>query len=286
MLVLARGSNHILEDMLVAFPMKFLSQIHESQSIQNQSFGCCSQIHQRNTSFEYPDQHYNMNFNIDQPNLIFDLGEALATHRQVSLPSSIPQAVANTQMTTTKGLTALPLDFSPTNYTVVLGRGKGAYNYCGNRRCRVIVKSFLRDFYKLETRSERSVIVSKVISIIKEACPVGSFVKMENGVWYQVPDKIAREKIFTMFRDVDKAESRESRRASSSSPEKLSTAAFAATTQTMPRTAKTVSLPPTQPDSLRGIFHPIMQNDDDSLAESLGSSKGFYDIDSCSLCTI
>lgn len=234
-----------------------------------------------------------MNFNIQEPNLIFTLGEALSTQQhQVAEPSAfVPVAIA--QRSAPKGLAMLPPDFTPTDYSVVLGRGKGAYNYIGNKRCRVIVKTFLQDFYSRETRSQRAVVVAKVIDIIKEACPIGSFVKIENGVWYQVSDKVAREKIFTMFRDVQNAEFREARRASCPpqtkvQQKKAKAASLAPTQQDSLRGLlhRSASLPPTQPDPITDIFHPIwLEDDDSSAAESMGS-RTFFDIDCCSLCTL
>lgn len=231
-----------------------------------------------------------MNFNFNQPNLISNLGEALSTQRQVVSSSTVPFEAPTAKPK--KGLKPLPQDFTPTGYSVILGRGKGSYNYVGNKRCRVIVKSFLDDFYGRETRSERAVTVSKVISVIRKAAPIGAFVKLDGGLWHEVSDKIAREKIFTMFRDVRDAECREALRASSSSPEKVTSKALRrASMPAKPDTMKSTSFPALQQDSLKDLFQPIMFTDIDdnslgeSLAESLGS-KLFYDIDSCSLCTI
>ena len=226
-----------------------------------------------------------MNFNFDEPSLIFNLGEVLSTQRQVAQPSVNNNETPLAKRPSTKGLTMLPPDFEPTNYSVILGRGKGSYNYVGNKRCRVIVKTFLQDFYQRETRSDRAIVVSKVINIIKEACPIGSFIKMENGMWHQVSDKVAREKIFTMFRDVQNAESREALRATSSSPQKLRATSLPAKTSNTEKKRAT-SIPVRQQNALRDLFAPIVLDDEeDSLGGSLGS-KNFYDIESCSLCTI
>ena len=38
-------------------------------------------------------------------------------------------------------------------------------------------------------------IVTKVINIVKEACPIGAFVKYEKGDWFSVGERAAREKV-------------------------------------------------------------------------------------------
>eukprot|EP00797_Seminavis_robusta_P000122 Sro100_g051130.1 n/a (242) ;mRNA; r:13136-13861 len=208
-----------------------------------------------------------------------------------------------------KGLTQLSPNFVPTNYSVILGRGKGAYNYVGNKRCRVIVKSFLGEYNKCNTRQERSVQVTKVLEIIREACPIGAFVKNENGSWYSVDEKIAREKIFTMFRDCQNSQARRSSssslrsslRSTSSSPHKMTASPSVQVSfpEPQPVVSENLKKPLTSISASReepavdhlpppaDIFEPIMFDDEDSLGESLGSNCGsFYDIDSCSLCTI
>jgi hypothetical protein len=232
-------------------------------------------------------------------------------------PSHSAAAAATSSKNPKKGLTELPTDFNPTNYSVILGRGKGSYNYVGNKRCRVIVNSFLGEYNKCNNRQERSVIVSKVLDIIEDACPIGGFIKQENGLWYTVEERIAREKIFTMFRDCQNAQTGRSpassvrscmRSSVSSSPHKLTSVSLPETKShrldinfpdALPL-APDLSIPvgaadnavalngveDVQPPSSVDIFEPIKFDDEESLGESEATAGSFYDIDSCSLCTI
>lgn len=89
----------------------------------------------------------------------------------------------------------LPVDFTPGPLSVIIARGKQAYNHTGNRRFRVILEMKLKSYAKAKSKLEKSLIVSNVIDTIREASPVGSFVKQERGQWYEVSDSIARERV-------------------------------------------------------------------------------------------
>mmetsp|Transcript_19821 Transcript_19821/g.48700 ORF Transcript_19821/g.48700 Transcript_19821/m.48700 type:complete len:280 (+) Transcript_19821:303-1142(+) len=97
--------------------------------------------------------------------------------------------------------TELPEDFVPQPYTVHIGRGKVCSETTGNRRLKVIVDSFLQEYRKATTKIEKSVIVSKIVDIIHDACPTGAFVKFQGGKWWEVGDYAAREKVGSMLRD-------------------------------------------------------------------------------------
>jgi hypothetical protein len=96
---------------------------------------------------------------------------------------------------------ALPEDFVPQPYSVHIGRGKICAEATGNRRLRVIASSFLEEYKAASTKIEKSVIVSKIVDVIQDACPVGAFVKYQDGRWWEVGDFTAREKVGSMLRD-------------------------------------------------------------------------------------
>ena len=100
---------------------------------------------------------------------------------------------------------ALPLDFEPSPYTVIFGRGKKCTESCGNRRLRVMI-SILAEKYSQAgaNREKKSEIVTEVYSMVKDACPNQreAFVKFKDGRWYPVGEFLAREKISGLFRDV------------------------------------------------------------------------------------
>eukprot|EP00980_Cylindrotheca_fusiformis_P014055 scaffold3670_cov124-Cylindrotheca_fusiformis.AAC.31 len=98
--------------------------------------------------------------------------------------------------------TPLPADFVPQPYSVRIGRGKVCSDATGNRRLQVLASSYLEDYNNASTKMEKSVIVSKIVDAIKEACPVGAFIRREDGKWWEVDDVSAREKVGTIIRDL------------------------------------------------------------------------------------
>ncbi|KAG7337299.1 hypothetical protein IV203_030155 [Nitzschia inconspicua] len=95
----------------------------------------------------------------------------------------------------------LPPAFSPLPYSVLIGRGKACTEATGNKRLKVIVSTFLEEYSKAANRIEKSIIVSKIVDMVREACPVGAFIKQENGHWWEVSDHMARERVGSMLRD-------------------------------------------------------------------------------------
>jgi hypothetical protein len=97
--------------------------------------------------------------------------------------------------------TRLPDNFTPSPYTVLIGRGKACAEALGNKRLKVIVSTYLDEYSNAPNRISRSIIVSKIVDIFREACPVGSFVKKEDEAWWEVSDLVARERVGSMLRD-------------------------------------------------------------------------------------
>ena len=48
---------------------------------------------------------------------------------------------------------------------------------------------------------ETSAIVSKIVNVVRCACPVKGFVKFEDGYWWDVGEAGARERVLFMLRD-------------------------------------------------------------------------------------
>lgn len=94
----------------------------------------------------------------------------------------------------------LPADFTPTPWTVQLGRGRCS-DSIGNRRMRLIVNTHIKEYSEATEKLEKGFIVSRVVKTIREACPVGAFVKYEHGKWIDVGERAAREKVGAAFRD-------------------------------------------------------------------------------------
>jgi len=60
----------------------------------------------------------------------------------------------------------------------------------GNQRLKVVVDMFLGSFSKAETKLQKGQIIFNVVDTIRSSG--GSFVKLKNGVWWEIGDPLAR----------------------------------------------------------------------------------------------
>jgi hypothetical protein len=109
------------------------------------------------------------------------------------------------------GKILLPANFVPTEFTVICGRGKARTTSIGNRRLKYIINSFLKPYSEAKNRLEKSDIVSSIVGAIKRGG--GNFVKCEDGIWWEVDDAYAKEKVGCLFRDYLHAQYRSSTKA-------------------------------------------------------------------------
>lgn len=92
-------------------------------------------------------------------------------------------------------------DYLPGPYDVICARGKRAYNHQGNKYFREHIKLYASKYSVLTTKLERTVLLSEIVEWINGK---GSgFVKVDRdtGVWYEVSDLLAREKIGQQIRE-------------------------------------------------------------------------------------
>ncbi|CAB9506545.1 Nitrilase family, member 2 [Seminavis robusta] len=99
-----------------------------------------------------------------------------------------------------KAKVLLPVDFHPSEYTVILGRGRCTESI-GNKRFKAIVQNHLQEYLEAPGKLEKTFIVTKVMNIVRESSPMGAFVKYENGRWWNAGERAAREKVGASFRD-------------------------------------------------------------------------------------
>jgi hypothetical protein len=92
-------------------------------------------------------------------------------------------------------------NYVPGKFAVICGRGKACTASPGNRNLRSLVMSYLKHYSQARDRVEKSCIVSAIIASVRQASPDGAFVKKEAGVWWEVNDGFAREKIGCLLRD-------------------------------------------------------------------------------------
>jgi hypothetical protein len=93
----------------------------------------------------------------------------------------------------------LPIDFTPTSYCVMCGKGRDCFNAIGNRRFRVVIEMNLERYSLATRKSAKSEVVSAVVEMIHSAG--GRFIKNEHGRWIEISDAAAREKVGALFRD-------------------------------------------------------------------------------------
>lgn len=94
-----------------------------------------------------------------------------------------------------------PLDaeFEPGNWDIICQGGKDSYEHIGNRRFRVCIDNNLETYSRANSKHERSMVVTGIVDAIRE-CRVdgrGGFIRKDavSGRWYEVGDKISREKV-------------------------------------------------------------------------------------------
>jgi hypothetical protein len=99
---------------------------------------------------------------------------------------------------------ALPDDFVPRPWTVLVGRDKKSLDAPGNKRLRIIVGWYLERYVKSHSSKEaKSTIISEIESTIRSACEGkgGAFVRYTDGSWWEVEISLVREKISRMLRE-------------------------------------------------------------------------------------
>ena len=95
----------------------------------------------------------------------------------------------------------LPEDYAPNCHTVLVGRSRDCQDHPGNQRLRVIVQAYLQEYHQATDKMGKTAIVSKVFDAVRAGNPMGHFVKKEQGRYYEVGERTARERIGAMFRD-------------------------------------------------------------------------------------
>jgi hypothetical protein len=94
----------------------------------------------------------------------------------------------------------LPVEFQPSNDSIVCGRGKYSFNHIGNCRFRVVASLFLERYSRADSKAAKTAIISGIIEVIRQAG--GIFCKFKSGAWIEVDDIHAREKVSALLRDL------------------------------------------------------------------------------------
>jgi hypothetical protein len=100
------------------------------------------------------------------------------------------------------GRSQLGVDFQPSEYSVIGGRGKASFDHPGNHLLRMLVSAFVVDYSQAGRKLDRSTIVASIVAVIRRGEWGACFCRYENGTWCEIGDYSAREKVSAMFRDL------------------------------------------------------------------------------------
>lgn len=82
---------------------------------------------------------------------------------------------------------------------VLLGKGRPIQGHAGNLRLQAIVDTYVEKYCKLESKLEKTTLAGDIVIWVKGAS--GRFLSKESGIWREVPDDVARDKVSHLFRN-------------------------------------------------------------------------------------
>jgi hypothetical protein len=86
----------------------------------------------------------------------------------------------------------------PTNSDVLLGKGKPIQEAVGNIRLQAIVDNYV-DRYQSSKKTEKTALAVEIVQMVKDVS--GRFLSKESGIWIEVPDDIAQNKVSHLLRN-------------------------------------------------------------------------------------
>ncbi|CAB9524115.1 Nitrilase family, member 2 [Seminavis robusta] len=96
-----------------------------------------------------------------------------------------------------------PEGWVPGDKDVICGRGgKSMQKHPGNQFYRDTIEHFLPLYANAQCKLDKSLIVSSVVAVVRDASPKGGFVREENGQWYEASELLVRERIGASLRDM------------------------------------------------------------------------------------
>ena len=100
-------------------------------------------------------------------------------------------------------MTSLPMNFTPSDFDVILGTGREARDHVGNNIFQQnIIKNYVTEYFERPSKLEKGRIISEIIQEATNKSPTGTpFVKRIGGKWYAVGYNQAREKVSQSLRN-------------------------------------------------------------------------------------
>eukprot|EP00934_Nitzschia_sp_Nitz4_P000852 Nitzschia sp. Nitz4//scaffold143_size57137//1905//2651//NITZ4_006504-RA/size57137-processed-gene-0.31-mRNA-1//1//CDS//3329536416//852//frame0 len=132
----------------------------------------------------------------DSNNLIMPSGHDLDENDHAFLHSAARMPISGVKVTD------LGTNFCPSRFDVLCSRGKASWNHEGNVFFRKLVQLNAHRYDSSRCRLERSIVVSELVDCIRSRAT--GFVKKEqkSGMWIEVGDELAREKVGQMMRNL------------------------------------------------------------------------------------
>ncbi|CAJ1959204.1 unnamed protein product [Cylindrotheca closterium] len=104
----------------------------------------------------------------------------------------------------------LTASFVPGKWDVICHSGKESQQHIGNRRFSLCIQNHLKSYAGSNSRPARSAIITNVVASIRDVSE-GGFVRLDlaSGRWYEVGDKMARDKVGQALRDAMNSDTQE-----------------------------------------------------------------------------
>lgn len=87
----------------------------------------------------------------------------------------------------------------PTNRDVLLGKGRPIQFFSGNRRLALLIDDYLDQYHNKSSKAEKTALAAAIVQKVKNE-KKARFLSKESGIWMEVSDTLAREKVKHMLR--------------------------------------------------------------------------------------
>jgi hypothetical protein len=105
--------------------------------------------------------------------------------------------IADDVMAGSKACNRINMIDLPSNNDVLLGKGKPIQEYRGNQKLSLLVDTFVEEYDK-KSKLEKTAMAAEIVQKVKEYN--GRFLTKDSGIWIEVSDDLARDKVSHMFR--------------------------------------------------------------------------------------